>query len=312
MPRHGSRLLIPLAALAAAALIASGCAPGDRPPRLPDPLPSAFIERVAPDTVRTVRVAEGVWYRYVWSPRGPWAIHLVQADLTGCELGLEVVRAPEEEGKPGGHARVTDMVVGPRGEGALVALNGDFFTPEGTPLGPEVTADGWRTLRNRPVVAWRPGQDPWIGPAEVDGGALVLQDWRPAKEDRRAAVVGGYPELLDRGERVGDLLVSENPAFAGTRHPRTAVGFEPGRDVLWLLVVDGRQGEYSLGMTLAELAEVFETLGVPEAINLDGGGSSVMVVRGRTLNRPSEGDEREVVNALLVREDARFCRFGRR
>jgi exopolysaccharide biosynthesis protein len=121
------------------------------------------------------------------------------------------------------------------------------------------------------------------------------------------AVIGGYPELLDGGRRVGDLLVSESPAFAASRHPRTAVGVGPRGDVLWMVVVDGRQGEYSLGMTLPELAAVFEALGVTEALNLDGGGSSVMVVRGRTLNRPSEGGEREVVNALSVREDTAFC-----
>lgn len=295
------------ASLTWAALLA-GCQPPDRPPHLADPLPGEFHVRWAPDTIRTVRLADGVWYRYVWSPRGPWAIHLVEADLRRCELGLQVVRAPEEEGKRGGHARVTELVEADTTDGALVALNGDFFTPEGTPLGPEIGPDGVRTLRSRPVLAWQPGRKPWIGPAQVEGGGLVLEGWRPAEGAPGVAVVGGYPELLDRGRRVGDLLVSENPNFAGTRHPRTAVGVEPARDVLWLVVVDGRQAGYSLGMTLPELANLFEALGVPEALNLDGGGSSVMVVRGRAASRPSdEAGERPVVNALVLRDDPAFC-----
>lgn len=275
---------------------------------LPDPLPSAFLERMAPDSVRTVHVAEGIWYRYVWTSAGPWAIHLVEVDLVRCQLGLAVARAPAQIGKLGGHARVSDMVMAENVDEAIVAVNGDFFTPEGTPLGPEMTADGLRSARPRPVVAWWPGSRPWIGQARVEeDSVLAIGPRRVVGHGEEGAVVGGYPELLDAGRRVGDLLVSANPAFAASRHPRTAVGIEPGRDVLWMVVVDGRQGDYSLGMTLPELTELFEALGVTEALNLDGGGSSVLVVRGRTLNRPSEGNERDVVNALLVRDDPAYC-----
>jgi len=290
-------------------LAMAGCEPPDRPPRLPDPLPPAFIEQLAPDSLRTVRVAEGVWYRYVWTPVGPWAIHLVEVDLLRCQLGLAVTRAPEQQGKIGGHARVSDMALGHDGVGALVAVNGDFFTPEGTPLGPEVTPDALRSLRSRPVMGWRPGNPPWIGRAEIEADTvLAVGPWRMAGRSDDGAVIGGYPELLDAGLPVGDLLVSENPGFAASRHPRTAVGVGPAGDVLWILVVDGRQGDYSLGMTLPELAALFQSLGVTEALNLDGGGSSVMVVRGRMLSHPSDEEgEREVVNALLVREDPAFC-----
>lgn len=292
--------------------LVAGCRAPDRPSGVATPLPGAFLEYAAPDTLRSARLADGVWYRYVWSPRGPWAIHLVEADLVRCEIGLEVVRAPAQEGKRGGHARVTEMVRGAHAHGVVVAVNGDFFTPEGTPLGPEMTSEGLRTLRARPVVAWRPGHDPWIGRVEVEGSRLSLTGLPPGGDEEDMVVVGGYPELLDEGTLVGDLLVSENPSFAATRHPRTAVGFDPRRDVLWLVVVDGRQGGYSSGMTLPELAEVFETLGVPEALNLDGGGSSVMVVGGRTASRPSDEDgERAVVNALMLRRDAGFCVPGR-
>jgi exopolysaccharide biosynthesis protein len=90
------------------------------------------------------------------------------------------------------------------------------------------------------------------------------------------------------------------------------VGFDPLKEVLWIVVVDGRQPDYSMGMTLPELATLFETLGVEDAINLDGGGSSVMVVEGEAVSHPSDADgERPVVNALGVRWDAALCRIRR-
>ena len=61
-------------------------------------------------------------------------------------------------------------------------------------------------------------------------------------------------------------------------------------------------------MTLPELASLIEALGATEALNLDGGGSSVMVLGGRAINSPSDADgERAVVNALAIRRDRAAC-----
>lgn len=109
--------------------------------------------------------------------------------------------------------------------------------------------------------------------------------------------IGGGPHLLARG------LVSDE-GFTNTlvqrRHPRTALGVLPDGRVL-LLVVDGRSPPHSLGMTLVELALEMRRLGAVEAMNLDGGGSSTMVVSGRVVNLPSdENGERAVATSLLV------------
>jgi len=86
------------------------------------------------------------------------------------------------------------------------------------------------------------------------------------------------------------------------------VAYAPERGLLWLVVVDGRQPPHSNGMTLPELASLFEALGATEALNLDGGGSSVMVLGGRAINSPSDADgERAVVNALAIRRDRAAC-----
>lgn len=296
-----------LAALLGAA--SWGCAPPDHPPGLPGVLPPAVETLLAPDSARVRRIADGVFYRYLWSPRGPWAVHLVEADLARCGLGLRVERAPRQPGMRGGRTSVTDLV---RRHGGTVvaAVNGDFFTPEGLPLGPEVSAGVRRTGRERPAVAFRAGERaPWIGTTGVGVDRVSATGWPLDGDGGGAAeVLGGYPELLDAGARVGDLLVEANPSFAASRHPRTAVAVSVEEPRLYLVVVDGRQGDYSTGMTLPELAELLEALGAEEALNLDGGGSSVLVVHGRAVSRPSDdAGERPVVNALLLVEDPGLC-----
>lgn len=113
------------------------------------------------------------------------------------------------------------------------------------------------------------------------------------------SALGGRPRLLEGGEEVHqDVNLADS--FARARHPRTAVGWDPN-GTLFLVAVDGRQEGYSDGMTLGELSAFFRRLGVTEAINLDGGGSTTMVVDGAVVNRPSDQTgERPVANALVV------------
>ena len=66
-----------------------------------------------------------------------------------------------------------------------------------------------------------------------------------------------------------------------------------------LVVIDGRQ-KSSVGMTLGQLAQYMLGLGSVQAMNLDGGGSTTLVVRGDVVNRPSDGHERRVAAAIAV------------
>ncbi|HSG06844.1 MAG TPA: phosphodiester glycosidase family protein [Longimicrobiales bacterium] len=233
---------------------------------------------------------------------------MVEADLARCDLGLRILRAEAREQGGRGHEQVTSMVARARSV-VLAAVNADFFTPEGGTVGTEVVQGHVTAARSRPALVWRPGAAPWMGRTSIRNDTL-RGGWSVpfGAGDGITEGVGGFPELLDAGERVGDLGVGENPAFAASRHPRTAVGYDVDGRRLWMIVVDGRQPPYSAGMTLPELAALLEALGVEEGINLDGGGSSVMVVGGRAMNRPSdEAGERPVVNALSLVRDPSLC-----
>jgi hypothetical protein len=253
----------------------------------------------------TAEITPGVRLHQLRSGREPWSLHVLEVDLKQCALGFQLARGP------GGVAELLDRVGG-RG---IAAWNGDFFTEEGVPIGVDATGGALRGRVPRPVFAWRVGEGPTVhlGAVHWGGDTLHLGGWHLVRgaPDGRTELVSGFPALLSGGSRVGDLGVDDRPGFAGERHPRTAMGWDPVRDRVWIVVVDGRRAGVSEGMTLPELAAFLETLGATEALNLDGGGSSVLVVGGRVVSRPSDpGGARPVANALLLVEDPAFCDAG--
>ena len=137
-----------------------------------------------------------------------------------------------------------------------------------------------------------------------DSGATirVVIGFSPDRGPLRESV-GGWPQLVVHGRSVADSADAREgtfPRFSAVRHPRTGIGFSKDSTTLYLVTVDGRQ-ESSSGMSLVEFANLMLSLGVYEGLNLDGGGSTTMVVEGAIVNRPSDPDgERPVGNALLV------------
>lgn len=130
-----------------------------------------------------------------------------------------------------------------------------------------------------------------------------------ARRTRGTAVVGGGPELLRDGsehitQRRDGMHRTDDPSFdygwVLQRNPRTIAGVDTkGRTVL--VTVDGRQPD-ELGVSLPEAAAVAESLGMRDAINLDGGGSTAMAVEGQLVSNPSDAaGERPVGDAITVR-----------
>ena len=124
---------------------------------------------------------------------------------------------------------------------------------------------------------------------------LILQpDWATVSD-----AIGGGPVLV----RDGRPVYRANEAFTvsqiAPRHPRTAVGqLADGR--ILMVVVDGRQPGYSVGMTTFEMALTMTRLGAVRAMQLDGGGSSTIAFEGSVLNSPSDGRERPISTALML------------
>ena len=107
--------------------------------------------------------------------------------------------------------------------------------------------------------------------------------------------IGGGPALVRAG-KIAKFSTSLTSWFA--RHPRSALGWND--QFIFLVVVDGRQLGVSVGMTLPELSSYLIKLGCREAMNFDGGGSSTLWAFGQVINRPCEGFERPMANALVL------------
>lgn len=109
--------------------------------------------------------------------------------------------------------------------------------------------------------------------------------------DKHLHVIGYQTLILENGRQKNTW----NEA-----HPRTAVGFSASGKKVYILVVDGRQANYSAGSTTGQLGEILKALGATTGINFDGGGSSSITVKGKMENRPSDGLERAVANGIVV------------
>ena len=122
--------------------------------------------------------------------------------------------------------------------------------------------------------------------------------------DEADHIVNGAGLLKRNNQAITNWREVENLApttFLDVRHPRTLIGVDR-RGFIWLVAVDGRQPGYSLGMTFAELMTLVDRLELRDALNLDGGGSTTMIVKGVMVNKPSDpAGARAVSDAIIVR-----------
>lgn len=210
----------------------------------------------------------------------PWSIHAVLVDL--CAPGVRVRASSHEERGQTTSAFAAEV-------GAAIAVNGDFFRS-----GAGYDTSGIAVGDGDPWPASGP-DDRWMLAAFGLERAELLAPMT-AFEPWMSESVGGVPELVVGGVPIDDYF---GWRFCSVRHPRTALGLSDDRRTLILVTVDGRSSE-SAGMTCPELADLMAELGAHHALNLDGGGSTAMVVGGDVVNRPSDGSERVVGNHLGV------------
>jgi Phosphodiester glycosidase len=194
------------------------------------------------------------------------------------------------------------------------AANGIEWVLSGRPL--QVTAirrDAGRTpIPPGGAVLSYGGLDPPAPLSALAMGTRVTLElvWKPLHAlsprylDQAQHVINGAGLLKRNGLAITNWRWAENlnpTTFIDARHPRTMIGVDH-RGLIWLVAVDGRQPDHSIGMTLPDLVRLADRLGLRDALNLDGGGSTTMVVKGKVVNRPSDpSGPRAVSDAILVR-----------
>jgi hypothetical protein len=194
------------------------------------------------------------------------------------------------------------------------AANGTEWVLAGSPLKvTEVRKDLGKTPipRDGAVLSFGGLEPPspldWLAPGTE---VRFATNWKilngtPAERFENARdILNGAGLLIRDGVTLSNWQTTEGlqaPTFVDTRHPRTLIGVDR-RGYLWLVAIDGRQPVHSVGMTFKELLALCQRLDLENALNLDGGGSTTMVVKGEIVNRPSDAaGPRPVSDAIVVR-----------
>jgi hypothetical protein len=235
-----------------------------------------------------------------------------------CSAGVHI----DATGEPTGTRTVPSWA---NATGVELATNGDFYRTAPLHVYGDAVGGGARWAEDKTGrssdyagdwyyrdygwIAFGDGWVEWSSTRYVKEHALdlgVTDGWSPAEVTTAIpagtkALVSGFPQLVIEGERFPCVSATDDGCYPDRgdmreRHPRTAMGLTRDRKTFILVVVDGRTTA-SAGMYGDELARLMELLGAWTAFNLDGGGSSEMWVRGRgTINEPSDGSSRAVLN----------------
>lgn len=122
-------------------------------------------------------------------------------------------------------------------------------------------------------------------------------EWKNVKH-----IISGGPYLVKNSEVFVDMTAQKLGAVGG-RNPRSAIGYTAENNLI-LVAVDGREGS-SVGMTLIELASFMQSIGCTNAMNLDGGGSTVMYVNGQVVNNPHAKGGIPLSNAIILSKSSK-------
>ncbi len=210
-------------------------------------------------------------------PLQAWALRI---DLTHPDI--EFVVTPKSKVEAGYTTTSATTLAFAEAEGVQAAINGSPFAPLRTKPGEPMNINGLHKSRGE-----------LLSPAynKTGYGALLLGSDNkasirpyPVKAEEVAAArngLGGFHVVVADGKNV--MAISPPNA---TLHPRTAVGLSEQGRYMWWLVVDGRQNGKSEGLSYAELGEWAVSLGITELLNLDGGGSTTMVLQDPKSGKP--------------------------
>lgn len=220
--------------------------------------------------------APAVYWKEVRSTPRPLRLHFLLVDLASPELEVAVAVADDPDGEGPAMATLRKPIEFAKERDFFAAINANAFMHL-LHATEEEKKKGWYTgkpvrlfgltiedgeLRNRHDVRRVPL---WIN----DTGTVRIGPPRTADEPKYAVADWDGPILHD-----GVVVENSNAA----RHPRTVAGTDKTGNRLLMLVAEGRKETYSEGLTLQECGEIMQAYGCTDAINFDGGGSSVMLI----------------------------------
>ncbi len=261
-----------------------------------------FSGRPLPTEVKEELYDGIVYRRRVHTEPRLWIAHIITIDLHTEGISFLVTPPDDKKSDHPLNARTTSTFL--RDYNLQIAVNGGGFSPwysnslfdyyphagdPVVPIGFAASRGNKYAEGNRPVL-------------------YISKDNVAQFEQPRGKIynaISGSHMLVVEGEPI-EGLDSDIPA------PRTAIGVDFGPDRLVIVVVDGRQPFYSEGATLTQLADLMIEYGVYTAMNMDGGGSSTLVIenengKAEVLNSPIDshipGRERPVANHLGVYVD---------
>jgi hypothetical protein len=242
-----------------------------------------------------IDLPEGIEFQaYERSYPRPLRIYRLTIDLSVAEVEPVIAVAPDPDGDGPAETALTSPMTLAQEKHMIVAINSNAWTmiPD-----PETgKAPGYVPGGHADILGWVAEAGRTISPVQAGYWSF----WIDA--NRRPFLRNIAPHeahnLTNTGVAIsgfGGILAGDQILVAPSevRHPRTAIGFNAGNQRLVLVVVDGRQPNVSEGVSEEELAKLMVEFGCSEAINLDGGGSSVMLLRGsdgelRFINRSSD------------------------
>ncbi len=228
---------------------------------------------------------------------GPMAGVTAKIDLSSARISTKVVltddRDPDGDGPCVGQLDMTSAAA--RKHDFVITMNASFFEAPAVRdiMGKKVRyyignctwPVGWH-VSSRKVVSKPQGNKMRAALLVANDGTVSIRDDVMEIPPGTAYAVSGNALVLKSGRPTS---TDEN----GTRHPRSVVGVSEDGKTMWLVAVDGRQ-ESSRGASMKELGDFMLKLGAYSAVNLDGGGSTALVIKDlRTgtfgvANQPSE------------------------
>jgi len=268
---------------------------------------------------------------YQGDPRG---LHIMRGELVSGPIPRTCFWLDENGSPQLGEVAARFFITWANGEKSAFGLNEERSGADPV-LYTSAIGDSTRTYNGVEFVLEKAGQRNWLplragenlsakirkihrgGDTAIEPGTMVLSFHNLSQDAGAAAAKAGdvitistatQPSL--KGVRTalggGPILVHNGKAApgralkSGERHPRSAIGWNEKE--FFFVEVDGRQRGFSVGMNVPELANFMAKLGCTEAMNLDGGGSAELWLKGRIMNSPCFGRERHTATALVLLE----------